>query len=177
MRTPVSFRLFLSLVAFAVGAHSIAGASSDSVWEPMSSPTSRDLTRILYGSATFVALAPGSAGDSVILHSADGEIWQEAALPAGVDLVDVAFGAGRFFAVGKRNGVPVALTSSDGAAWAVVENLPEIAEPLAGAAYLQGHFWAIPETGDLYVSTDLDTWNAINRDLSSSASSSTTAAC
>ncbi|MHB1404644.1 MAG: WD40/YVTN/BNR-like repeat-containing protein [Desulfitobacteriaceae bacterium] len=116
-------------------------------WTRQSSGIVNYIKGVIYDGSRFIAV-----GNGAVLTSNDGASWASQSVDTNYDLNKVAFGKNNdnqdiYLAVGS-NGYPsgdqgIIVTSTDGAAWSMVNTRSDSNTPLADVAYGNGTFVAV----------------------------------
>lgn len=150
------FLLIAGSLAAAAGLHAV----HEQTWLSAVSPVTGDITKVVFGGGSFVALASESQSQDAtrIIRSDDGVHWDGVWFEGDQPLKDIAFGAGRFLMVAGPLGVEPArvLVSEDGRDWSVAASFDE-GDPV-GVTYAKDGFWVVMSTTRYYWSRGDSQW-------------------
>lgn len=151
----------------AVGPSGLILTSQDGThWTQQPSPVTADLNGVAWSGARFVAVGDGST----VVSSEDGYSWSIRTVPAAATPLYAVSWGGAFVAVG--GGLPpVAVRSTDGAAWMQgtgLEPTDGYDTPLYGVAFGAGRWVAVGQAR--WASSDGESWSRAPVDYAPSAS-------
>lgn len=138
----------------AVGQDLVTGTPTANAptWTVRTVPVSTPLFGAAAGPADLVVVGDVAGDMATLLRSTDGVVWAQAEVPFSGALYAAVYAQGRWVAVGGTPDAPMAVTSEDGAEWALVEDMPGAGGPLVALAFNGETFVAIAKTGEVMTS-------------------------
>ena len=124
---------------------SSSGSSMGVTWTTRTAPNALNYLAVIHGGNKFVAVAAGTAAQTVITSNSSGSVWSAQTAHAGLWL-SIAYGNSIFVAIGIADAGNRIMTSPDGVTW-MLRNAPDN-QVWTDIAYGNGWFVAVSNTGE-----------------------------